>query len=182
MRYLVLVATVCLLASCGDRGGYFLEVEPKATGTAPAASQIALPLEVDLKVAEEFVRIGYGLNELQRFQSTTFLTPRLRTSQAAHLIRLVKQYNDFEGEKVALAVVTLKGRVSGVEFGREGSPVLYVELPYWTHQREEAMGAGVRIDAAENDQFVAELRTLFLEKLKANEFSVRDRRVRIWWD
>ena len=177
------LAVVMFLATgCSDGGGYLLEVKPESATAAPAAHELVLPLEVDLRVAEEFVSIGYGLDKERRFHSTEFLTPRLRTAQAAQLVRLVKQYNNFDGERVASAVASLRGRVAGVEFGREGSPVLYLELPYWTNQREEAKGPGEKIAATENDHFVAELRTLFLDELKADEFSARGRRVRIWWD
>ncbi|BDI07279.1 hypothetical protein [Sphaerotilus microaerophilus] len=142
---------------------------------------MVLPLEVDLKVAETFVRIGYGLEK--GFQSTGFLTPRLRTVQAVPLIKMVKQYNDFEGERVAAAVQDLRGKVSGVEFGRDGSPVLFIELPYWTHQREETMieGTGVKIDDKDTEQFITHLRKVFVSDLKASEFSVRGRTVRVWW-
>ncbi|MBX3586445.1 MAG: hypothetical protein KF796_07355 [Ramlibacter sp.] len=179
-----------ILAACTDSGGYYLEVKP--AGAASAASvaassddrNLVLPLEVDQQVAATFVRIGFALNKGQRFQSTEFLTPRLRTSQAAQLISLVTQYNEFNGQRVAAAVEKLRGRVSGVEFGREGSPVLYIELPYWTHQREEATptGMGVKIPDADNDKLVAELRRVFVGELKADEFSVNRRRVRVWWD
>lgn len=182
MNFLPVLAVSLLLASCTDRGGYYLEHKSQPSSPPPVASEQPLPFEVDLKVAEEFVRIGYGVDKGQRFQSPEFLTPRLRTSQAAQLIGLVKQYNQFEGEQVASAVLALKGRVAGVEFGREGSPVLYLYLPFWTYQREEAEGPRVRIEDAENDKLVAELRTLFVGKLKADEFSVQDRRIRIWWD
>ena len=142
---------------------------------------MVLPLEVDSKLAETFVRIGYGLEK--GFQSTDFLTPRLRTIQAVPLIKLVKQYNDFEGEKVAAAVQQLRGRVSGIEFGRDGSPVLFIELPYWTHQREEPLteSMGTKIEDEENDQSVAQLKQVFVTELKASEFSVRGRRIRVWW-
>lgn len=142
---------------------------------------MVLPLEVDTKLAETFVRIGYGLEK--GFQSTDFLTPRLRTTQAVPLIKLVKQYNEFEGEKVAAAVQQLRGKVSGIEFGRDGSPVLFIELPYWTHQREETLteGMGVKIEDKENDQLVAQLKQVFVAELKASEFSIRGRRVRVWW-
>jgi hypothetical protein len=142
---------------------------------------MVLPLEVDSKLAETFVRIGYGLEK--GFQSTGFLTPRLRTIQAVPLIKLVKQYNEFEGEKVAAAVQQLRGKVSGIEFGRDGSPVLFIELPYWTHQREETLteGVGTKIEDKENDQFVAQLKHVFVTELKASEFSVRGRRIRVWW-
>jgi hypothetical protein len=174
------------LLACTDSGGHLVSAAPiAASAPVPGASQPPgplLPLEVDARLAEQFVRIGFGLE--QGFQATAFLTPRLRTAQAAPLIRLVKAYNEFQGEPVAAAVAALRGRVSGVEFGREGSPVLYLELPHWTHQREEtaAAGPGSRIPDAEHDQFVAELRRVFVTGLKADEFSVDRRRVRIWWD
>jgi hypothetical protein len=157
---------------------------PTSSASGPLSPKLVLPLEVDIQVAETFVRLGYALDRNQRFQSTEFLTPRLRTSQARHLIQLVKSYNEFEGEKVAKALAAFEGRVSGVEFGREGSPVIYVELPYWTHQREGTtpIGTGTRISDDENEKLIEELHKAFVGNLKADEFSVKRRRVRIWWD
>lgn len=184
-----LAGSTILGAGCKDRGGYVVEV--KSAAAAPGAGAagdeghgLVLPLEVDQQVAETFVRIGFGLNPDQRFQSTEFLTPRLRTTQAVPLLRMVKEYNEFDGERVAAAIEKLRGRVSGVQFGREGSPVLYIELPYWTHQREETMpaGAGTKISDAENNKLVGELRKVFVDELKADEFSQSGRRIRIWWD
>jgi hypothetical protein len=177
-----MVGCVLLLGACKEHG--FHKAHAASAASAPTTELAVLPLEVDLQVAETFVKIAYGLNEGQRFQSTEFLTPRLRTSQAAPLIRLVKRYNEFDGERVANAVSGLKGRVSGVEFGREGSPVLYIELPAWTHQREEspATEKGTKISNTQTEEFVNELRALFIEQLKADEFSVNGRRVRVWWD
>lgn len=177
-----------LLAACTDGGGYYHETKPASAVSAasaaasPGGSNLILPIEVDQQVAETFVRIGFGLNKGQRFQSTEFLTPRLRTSQVAPLISLVGQYNEFDGQRVAAAVEKLRGRVSGIEFGREGSPVLYIELPYWTHRREETTPAGsaIKIPDADNDRFVAELKQVFVGELKADEFSVDRRRVRVW--
>lgn len=153
------------------------------TASAPA-NELVLPVEVNLQVAETFVHIGYGLHKDLNFQSTSFLTPRIRTSQASHLIRMVTSYNEFNGERVALAVEKLKGKVSGVEFGREGSPVLYIELPFWTHQREEhPLGeTGTKISDRDTDKFIADLRRVFVDELNADELSVSHRRVRVWWD
>jgi hypothetical protein len=77
-----------------------------------------------------------------------------------------------------------EGRVSTVQFGREGSPVIYVDLPYWTHQREGAtsLATRVRISDEDNAKLVDELRSAFVGQLKADEFSVQRRRVRVWWD
>jgi hypothetical protein len=181
----LVVACVLVLSACKEQRLYVMPAASAAdASSSPAQPGLVLPPEVDLQVAETFVKIAYGLNEGQRFQSTEFLTPRLRTSQAAPLIRLVKHYNEFDGERVANAVSSLKGRVSGVEFGREGSPVLYIELPFWTHQREGASATekGIKIDDAQSDALANELRALFVDQLKADEFSVNRRRVRVWWD
>ena len=180
------LAAACV--ACGQTSSNSaVRLSPQSAGSPasePLLPAVVLPLEVDIQVAETFVRLGYALDRNQKFQSTEFLTPRLRTKQARHLIQLVKSYNEFEGEAVAKALAPFEGRVSGVEFGREGSPVIYIELPYWTHQREEATptGAGTRISDEENDKLIEELRKAFVGTLKADEFSVKRRRVRIWWD
>lgn len=189
MRRTAAALLLSVLVGCSDPGGYAISAKPAppVTGASAVVAEepaLLLPLEVDQQVAETFVRIGFGLNEAQRFQSTEFLTPRLRTAQAAPLVRLVKSYNEFKGESVAAAIEKLRGRVSAVEFGREGSPVLYIELPYWTHQREEAQPGtpGTKITDAESGKLVEELRQVFVGELKADEFTVNRRRVRIWWD
>jgi len=145
---------------------------------------LILPLEVDMATAETFVRLAYGLDRSLGFESTQFLTPRLRTAQAERLVRMVGVYNAFNGPKVADALVRLRGKVSSIEFGREGSPVIYIELPYWTHQIEETSmsGQGTRISESESAALASEIKRLFVTELKADEFSVESRRVRIWWD
>ena len=97
---------------------------------APANSMIKeLPLEVDMELAKKFVAIGFGSRMPGKpgFQSTQFLTPRLGTRQAAELIRLVPEYGNFRGAPVADAILKFSRRVSAIQFGREGSPVLYVD-------------------------------------------------------
>lgn len=185
MRSIVAILAAVAAAACNNSAGNHIPASTAAPAPAsgtPRPPELVLPLEVDSKLAETFVRIGYGLEK--GFQSTDFLTPRLRTVQAVPLIKLVKQYNEFEGEKVAAAVQSLRGKVSGIEFGRDGSPVLFIELPYWTHQREETLteGMGTKLEDKENDQFVAQLKHIFVTELRASEFSVRGRRVRIWWN
>ncbi|MFP8780478.1 hypothetical protein [Hydrogenophaga sp. RWCD_12] len=186
MKPIMALFTLLLLGASTEGGGYLVEVKsvPPAAAESSDRHNLTLPLEVDLQVAESFVRIGFGLKKDQRFQSYEFLTPRLRTAQAVPLIRLIKQYNGFNGERVAAAVEKLRGRISGLEFGREGSPVLYIELPHWSHQREEADTSvqGTRITDAENDRLVEELRQVFVDELKADEFGADGRRVRVWWD
>jgi hypothetical protein len=166
--------------------GYTVEMTPLTQSAFPRP--LKLPLEVDIAVAEEFVRIGFGLHlpKGKNFQSTQFLTPMLGTEQASQLIELVEEYRTFRGKPVAAAIRRLVGRVSGVEFGREGPPVIYIHLPHWTHQREGpvTIGAGTRIPDDEHAKLVEELRSIFVGQLGAQEFSpdrIQKRRIRIWW-
>lgn len=188
-----IVAVILLfLAACADKPDAtpaindvkIVAAPASGTNGVPSGRDLVLPLEVDMATAETFVRLAYGLDRSSGFQSTLFLTPRLRTVQAEKLVRLVGDYNNFNGPRVADALLKFRGRVSGVEFGREGSPVLYIDLPYWTHQREETSwsGQGVRISDKESAALASEIRRLFVSELKADEFSVEKRRVRIWWD
>jgi hypothetical protein len=166
--------------------GYTIEVTPLPASVTQGITH--LPLEVDIALAEQFVRLGFGPNILgQRgFHSTHFLTPRLSTVQTAQLVRVVAEYGKFKGALVAEGITRFAGRVSAVEFGREGSPVLYIHLPYWTHQREGPVGkgAGSRISDEEHAKLVAELRQVFVTGLGAQEFGpdrANSRTIRIWW-
>ena len=150
--------------------------------TPPKA--LVLPVEVDMDAARTFIRIGFGLDQSARFESDLMLTPEMRTVQVQALIRMVKSYNSFEGERVADALTAFRGQVSGIQFGREGSPVLYISLPYWTHQREEVdlTGPHERIAEAATQALVERMRKVFVDQLEADEFSVEQHRVRVWWD
>lgn len=191
MRFAVLLFLTTLVA-CSGRLESPTIISATLINTTPAPSaaseprdpKLVLPLEVNQTAAETFIRLAFGLEPNSGFQSTFFLTPRLRTVQAAKLIRLVGDYNEFNGTRVADNLLRFRGRVSGIEFGREGSPVIYLELPYWTHQREEVSwdGQGTRISDAESAALVADIKQVFVGDLKADEFSVDKRRVRVWWD
>jgi hypothetical protein len=163
--------------------GLQMQMTPLPESMVP--SPLRLPLEVDMVAAEQFVRVGFGrhLPGGKNFQSTQFLTPLLSTKQASHLIAMVPEYGAFRGRAVAEGVLRFAGRVSGVQFGREDHPVVYVDLPYWTNQREGTVeaGKGSRISDAEYQALVDELKATFVSKLSAQEFSAERRRVRIWW-
>jgi len=186
----------CLLpwVSCGQSvksepppsGGVRFETTPLSSASALGITEIPLP--VDMNLATQSVKIGFGpliLGETG-FQSTQFLTPTLSTRQASQLVVLVPEYGNFKGAAVAKGIQGFAGRVSGVAFGREGSPVIYVHLPYWTHQREGPMPrpAGSKISDRDNEQLVGELKKVFVGELGAEEFgtdSINQRIIRIWW-
>jgi hypothetical protein len=168
--------------------GYRLEAIPLPRTTTESLGITQLPLEVDMDLAEQFVRIGFGPQVLgQRgFQSTEFLTPPLSTQQASQLVLVVPEYGPFKGASVAEGIKRFSGRVMSIQFGREGSPVLYLQLPYWTHQREGPIThkMGTRIPEKEHNRLVEELRKVFVEDLGAEEFgpdSIDKRKIRIWW-
>jgi len=50
-------------------------------------------------------------------------------------IRAIK-VNEFDGAKVAMVLKDLAddGLIADVEYGAEGSPVIYITPPFWTHQ------------------------------------------------
>lgn len=137
----------------------------------------------------EFVRLGYGDLHDRDVRSLEFRTEELTTDQTIEVLGLVDSYNAFEGPKVAGAVESFRGRVAGWAFGREGSPALYVRLPYWTNQlegptlpREEA----TQISDEDHQRLVEELQATFTNQCHADEFDAmpysRDHEFRIWWD
>jgi hypothetical protein len=182
------------LVSCGQSvqseppksAGFTFETTPLPSSAFAGITDIPLP--VDMKLAKQFVTIGFGPQVLGEtgFQSTQFLTPVLSTRQASELVLLVPEYGHFKGDAVAKGIQHFAGRISGVGFGREGSPVLYVHLPYRTHQREGpiAKAMGSKISDHDNQQLVRELREVFVDELLAEEFSpdpINKRVIRIWW-
>lgn len=140
-----------------------------------------------LLAAERFVSLGYAdiISRDAEFWSTQFRTDQLTTSEAQTLVRLVKSYNAFEGHKVSAAIEQFKGRVTAWEFGREGSPVLYVRLPYTTNQIEgrRSYVVGDRIPLEVHAALLEQMQTVFQSELCASEYSLDERQhyARVWW-
>jgi hypothetical protein len=133
-----------------------------------------------------FVKYGYGDDFGLKVRSIDFKTEVVPTEEAQALARVVKQYNEYYGEKIANAMEQFKGRVEGWQFGREGSVVLYVHLPHWTNQQEEPPGSEPqRISPEVIQKLKDELRVAFVDVCHADEFDdaeFSDHIVRIWWD
>ena len=166
--------------------GFTIKATQLPSSAAVGITEIPLPVDMDL--AKQFVSLGFGPARLGKvgFQSTQFLTPVLSTRQASELVLLVPEYGPFRGAAVARGIQSFAGRVSGVAFGRELSPVLYIHLPYWTHQREGPLPRpqGSKISDRDFEQLVKELRKVFVDELGAEEFgpdTINKRVIRIWW-
>jgi hypothetical protein len=151
----------------------------------PPRRAAAKPENTRLRDAVEFVRLGFGDDFGFDFRSLYFRTEELTTDEAQALVKLIN-YNEFDGIKVAEAIGQFRGKIASYEFGREGSPVLYVNLPVWTHQREgvSRSKSNSRIEDAENDSLIAMFDAL-ATRLGASEFGAVDpdkRKLRIFWD
>jgi hypothetical protein len=151
----------------------------------PPRRAAAKPENTRLRNAVEFVRLGFGDDFGFDFRSLYFRTEELTTDEAQAVVKLIN-YDQFDGIKIAEAISQFRGKIASYEFGREGSPVLYVNLPVWTHQREGASRSRSksRIEDAENDSLLARFDAL-ATTLGASELGAVDphkRKLRMFWD
>ena len=143
---------------------------------------------VHLAKALEFVRLGFGdlADDQFQFRSLNFLTDELTTKEAEIVIGELGEFNAFKGSSVANAITRFHGRVKCWVFGREGSPVLYAYIPFWTHQIEgqDSLVRGERLADHSRKQLVADITKLFKHELGADDVTSDETQdqIRIWWD
>ena len=96
---------------------------------------------------------------------------------------MIGKYNNFDPEKVNEAMKVIWPVISYVQIGREGSPVLYVNIPYWDNQR--TMGSdsaqAVKLTKEEQNNIIFSLKKEIYKTLP-DEVSVENNVVRLWWD
>src|SRR2546428_3695949 len=89
-------------------------------------------------VTEFLVKLVYGedFNLPVRLLDTKVEAHGERVLELANAIEKIDNYNEFRGEQAASEGRSLhnNGYIMEAKFGREGSPVLYVQPPYWEHQ------------------------------------------------
>src|SRR5437899_267412 len=89
-------------------------------------------------VKEFFVKLVYGedFNLPVRLLDTKVEAHGERVLDLANAIEKIDSHNEFRGKQAASAVRSLhnEGYIMEAKFGREGSPVLYVQPPYWENQ------------------------------------------------
>jgi len=118
----------------------------------------------------EFVRLGFNDacdNFLVNFNRFEF--DNLRKAIAS-----VDSYNEFSGKRVAAAFKKIEHLALSAEFGREGSPVLYIRL---RRQDAEVPGTCEPIGAEEVLQA--------FKSTKVDEAGARPNDaglIRLWWD
>lgn len=146
--------------------------------------------EIEAKdLAIQFVKLGYGdIIRDSSFRSMNFTTDELSSRLLIPAIREVKEHNAFHGEAVADGLSRFEGRVMCAEFGRRGSPILWLQVPMWTHQREDSRltrEQGERIPDSEYEELKAEAVKTFVGELLADswgEHEILSRKLWFWWD
>lgn len=113
-----------------------------------------------------------------------FVTETLTSwEEVRELLQVVGNYNAFSPEAVARELKPLFPYLSGVDIGREGSPVLYARVPHWTHQainwKGGSMGSPIPPETrkALGESFLAAMR-----RAGADETSDEGYVFRAWWD
>jgi len=143
-------------------------------------------------VSEFLVKLVYGEDFYipTRLLGTKIEATHERVPELIDAIRLVKSYNNFRGEALSDVVRSLheQGYVMEIEFGREGSPVVYVQPPYWNHQASNydreilGMGYGRKYSDVELElmkkRIADALRELEPDELHETGFNT----IRAWWD
>jgi hypothetical protein len=128
-----------------------------------------------------FVKLGYGEDYNLGVRSLDFKTDRMEAKEACEVVKIVKGYNEYNGEKVAQAIRKIAELWPSTfqqvtfSFGRESSPVLYIDFPYWKSQEERF----------ENREELVKKSMALLKACKPDELDENFRNcygARAWWD
>jgi len=141
-------------------------------------------------VTEALVKMIYGEDFCLpiRLSDTQADARGERVLDLANAIEKIDSYNEFRGHKVAEVVRSLhrEGYIMEAKFGREGSPVLYINPPYWENQasnyvRKEGYSPRKFQDEEREKMYLAIGQALHETKpdeLGIDQFGY----VRAWWD
>jgi len=128
----------------------------------------------DIERVKQFVILGFD------DCSIDFKTREMNSKAILEIVKLVKLYNEFNGEKVAKAIEKINevwnnSYQLGYSFGREGSCVLYIHLPYWKTEIEKY--------TEEERQERIDKSLSILKEVKPDELWNTDKStIRAWWD
>jgi hypothetical protein len=126
----------------------------------------------------EFVRIGYHdacINFVVKFREWSGSTERFTELKQA--INAAGQYNEFEPSKVIRAIEQVCCFIDEIQFGREGSPVMYLRLISHIQDGEVWFKHSAKtLRRIENVIKKAFSKTMF------DEWSREGNVIRVWWD
>ncbi len=131
-----------------------------------------------MKRLKQIFRFAYHDDLLLHFRCN-----RVDTDTAMELVDVIGGYNNFNPDLVKEAMKCFQGRVMRYEIGREYSPVIYIWLPYWTHQRENSpLTSGEYIPEDDQERLKKEIMQTF-GRAGPDEVSEWVKNVlRFWWD
>jgi hypothetical protein len=166
-----------------DRESEYLRKQREVTGKLLEATD-------SKNVTEFLVKLIYGedFNLPTRMLETKVEAAGYRVLELADAIENVESYNDFRGKYLAetLRYLHNKGYIMEAKFGREGSPVLYVNPPYWENQASNYVQKQGYTPRKYTDNERETMYTAIERKLKSLEPDELDRTeyygVRAWWD
>lgn len=138
-----------------------------------------------INVVQQFVRLGFAdhLDPDAPFYSGDFLTQELTTTEVQAAMSVLPRINTFVGVQVAGSLDRFRGEVRAWKFGRSGTPVLHVLLPFWTHQVEErhvASPVGAPVQDAEHRALIERLQHGLVDELDAFDFTRVDETDHVW--
>jgi hypothetical protein len=135
---------------------------------------------------------GEDLRNLD-YKSETVQNPEL----AKEMVKEIKFYNDFDYRKVNAALDKVSDDLMSIKVGRESSPVIYLELPYWESQKYKPKKENRKLTDAEVQDIYKRVKVAFKDA-KVDEFSSGSfesdtgfdepkdaehmRHIRLWWD
>ena len=133
-----------------------------------------------------FVELGYKV-------STDFTVRASSVEEAQAMVNLVGTYNWFTTENVSRALESCHDAMD-ISFGRAGSPVLYVTVPYWDHQKFSytKKGYGTKLSRGEREEIAENIINAFVQEAGPDEHGKWDYvngyntdepyKLRFWWD
>lgn len=126
----------------------------------------------------EFVRIGYHdacINFLVTFR--TYSREANRFADLKKAVHAAGEYNEFSPSAVCAAISQASYLVQTIQFGREGSPVMYLEInpgrfegdKYVEYTSKELRAIELQVKGAFSDT-------------RFDEWSRTGNTIRVWWD
>lgn len=103
-------------------------------------------------------------------------------------VKLIGSYNNFEAVRVLGVLKKYWPLVGSVQIGREGSPVLYISIPFWTSQTNGGFNGEPQPIAVETRRQLATDICDAFAKIGADEADIKMaggvmiNNVRVWWD
>lgn len=138
--------------------------------------------------AVDLIRRVYGDSNGLKSRSLNFKSEGFRDfAEFSAALRTIGQYNAFTPDEVIKKLEPVWLKLMDVKIGREGSPVLYFGIPYWSNQQIGWMNGleeetAYRFSKEQRDAITKEV-MIALMGLDADEVDETEfDGLRVWWD